>query len=467
MLTTLGDTREETVHGDAATPRRPGGLQLLVAWCREDPSRVGEVFDVLPGSSCVIGRSSGPDTASLVQRRPGRDEPRPPLTETRLSKRHLELRAVGQQWIEITRHGRNSVIVDGQALAADGSCRVTEGSLLKLANTLLLYVSLRETPSGEGDHAFGEPDEHGIVGECEATWTLRRNLAFVAARRGHVLIRGESGTGKELAARALHHGSSRRQGPFVSRNAATVPETLIDAEVFGNVRNYPNPGMSDRPGLVGAADGGTLFLDEVGELPEALQTHLLRVMDRGEYQRLGESRVRVADLRVVGATNRPLTDLRGDLQARFALKVNLPPLRERPAAIPLILRHIARLRAHEDRELGQRIHDERGEPRIACDFVEALMRNALPANVREVEGLFWEAVAATEPGEPLDSPKKAPPAPSEPASPTRHPSDITETELRETLSINGGNREATWRALRLRSRYQLRRLMQRYGLQDV
>ncbi len=464
------DTREETVQDAAGSDARPRGLQLVVAWCREDPSRVGEVIDVEIGRTCVIGRAPGADAATSVRRRPGRDDRRGPLTESRLSKRHLALCGVDRCWIEVRRLGRNSVLVDGRALDEGEACRVGSGSVLRVANTLLLYVTPRERLDGDGHrlHEFGEPDAHGIVGECGATWALRETVGFVARRQGHVLVRGESGTGKELTARALHAASPRRGGPFVSRSAATVPEALIDAEMFGNVRNYPNPGMADRPGLVGAADGGTLFLDEVGELPEALQTHLLRVMDGGEYQRLGESAVRTAALRVVGATNRPLTDLRADLQARFALKITLPPLRERRADIPLILRHLVRERCREDRELARRLLDERGEPRVALDLVEGLLEAPLPTNVRELEGQFWEAVAHTEPGAPLDLPRPAEASEPDPddGPPTRHPADIGREELLTALAAHDGNREATWRALSLRNRYQLRRLMQRHGLLD-
>jgi len=470
MSTPTSDTREETAPELEGADPRASGLQLVVAWCREDPSRVGEVIDVETGHSGVIGRMPGEDGVAPVRRRPGRDEPRGPLTESRLSKRHLRLTGIDRRWIEIQRLGRNSVLVDGHPLPPEASRRVGAGSVIKVANTLLLYVTPREVLHGEGVrlHEFGEPDRNGIVGECGDTWALRDRLAFVAARHGHVLVRGESGTGKELTARALHVASHRRDGPFVSRNAATVPEALIDAEMFGNVRNYPNPGMADRPGLVGAAHGGTLFLDEVGELPEGLQTHLLRVMDHGEYQRLGESDVRTDDLRVIGATNRPRDTLRADLQARFSLQLTLPPLRERRAAIPLILRHLARLRGREDRELARRILDERGEPRITCDLVERLLEAPLPTNVREIEGLLWTAIAHTPAGEALELPPEpaTAPEPDDDAPPLRHPGDISREELQATLEAHDGNREATWRALSLRNRYQLRRLMQRHGLID-
>ena len=134
-----------------------------------------------------------------------------------------------------------------------------------------------------------------------------------------MLVRGESGTGKELCAAAIHGLSARGARPLVARNAATFPAGLVDAELFGNAKNYPNPGTAERDGLIGEADGTTLFLDEIGELPAAPQAHLLRVLDRnGEYQRLGDSRPRCADLRVVAATDRAVSELKHDFAARRA-----------------------------------------------------------------------------------------------------------------------------------------------------
>src|SRR5262249_4513267 len=151
---------------------------------------------------------------------------------------------------------------------------------------------------------FGAPDPHGILGESPAAWALREHLSLAAHSGQHILLLGQSGTGKELAARAIHALSPRRDKPFIARNAATFPEGLVDAELFGTAKGYPNAGSPERPGLIAEADGGTLFLDEIGELPAHLSSHLLRVLDRGgEYQRLGESRVRRSDLRVVAATN--------------------------------------------------------------------------------------------------------------------------------------------------------------------
>jgi transcriptional regulator with GAF, ATPase, and Fis domain len=131
--------------------------------------------------------------------------------------------------------------------------------------------------------SFGAPDPHGVVGESPAIWRLREALAFVARRAEHVLVTGPSGVGKELIARAVHDLSARAKKAFVSRNAATLPSGIIDAELFGNAKNYPNAGMPERAGLVGDAHGGTLFLDEIGELSTELSSHLLRLLDGGEY----------------------------------------------------------------------------------------------------------------------------------------------------------------------------------------
>ena len=171
----------------------------------------------------------------------------------------------------------------------------------------------------------------------------------MAARREHVLVLGESGTGKELVAQAIHALGPRSGRRLVARSAATVPATLIDAELFGNAPSYPNAGMAERPGLVGEADGSTLFLDEIGELPVELQTHLLRLLDGGDYQRLGDARRRTADLRVVGATNRPTGQLKADLAARFPLRVHAPGLHERRDDVMLVARHVLRELVEERR----------------------------------------------------------------------------------------------------------------------
>ena len=343
------------------------------------------------------------------------------------------------------------------------------GSVINVRDRLLLVARAGQplaTPLGPL-HPFAEPDEHGIVGESPGAWGLRLQVSVLGARRRHVLVLGESGTGKELVSRALHRCSERADAAFVSRNAATFPEGLIDAELFGNVRNYPNPGTPDRPGLVGQATGGTLFLDEIGELPQTLQAHLLRLLDGGEYQRLGEAHVRTADLRILAATNRPVEALKHDLAARFPLRLEVPPLRSRLDDVPLILRAMARRFSASDKALARAVLDDAGEPNISCQLVEQLLRDPLRTNVRRVEQAFWDGFRHTPAGQPLRLPRSWQ-AEAEPESTApvrlRRPRDIGYDELHETLEAHGWQIDATWRALGLKDRYQLRRLREKFGL---
>jgi DNA-binding NtrC family response regulator len=185
---------------------------------------------------------------------------------------------------------------------------------------------------------------------------------------------------------------------MVSRNAATIPESIADAELFGNARGYPNPGMPERPGLVGASHGSTLFLDEIGELSQASQARLLRVLDEGEYQRLGESRQRLADIRVIGATNRQPSELKHDLLARLTLTVTVPDLNARREDIPLLIRHLLRRHANRDPRAFERFFPANSiSPQLSREFVETLLHHHYTTNIRELEAQLLSAVVR-EPG---------------------------------------------------------------------
>src|SRR5262249_18718390 len=155
----------------------------------------------------------------------------------------------------------------------------------------------------------------------------------------HVLVIGESGSGKELAVQAIHRLSRRAKRPLVADNIAVMPTSLAAALLFGNRKNFPNSGMEERAGLIGAADDGTLFLDEIGDMPSDVQPMFLRVTERGgEYFRLGdEARPRRSSFRLIGATNRP-QQLRHELKRRFQREVRIPGLAERREDIPLLIR---------------------------------------------------------------------------------------------------------------------------------
>jgi Nif-specific regulatory protein/two-component system response regulator HydG len=211
-----------------------------------------------------------------------------------------------------------------------------------------------------------------------------------------VLIEGETGTGKELVARALYRHSRRANGPFVVLNCAAIPGTLIESELFGYVRGAFTGAQRDRTGLIGAAHRGTLFLDEIGELPADLQPRLLRVLQSGEFLRLGSTQTETADVRFLAATNRHLEReveegrFRSDLYYRLsAVTLKLPPLRQRPHDIHLLAEHL--VRAHASRYGRQ-------PPRLSDEALTLLAAYPFPGNVRELENEIARLVTLTPPG---------------------------------------------------------------------
>jgi DNA-binding NtrC family response regulator len=259
---------------------------------------------------------------------------------------------------------------------------------------------------------------------------------------------------------------------LIARNAATFPDTLIEAELFGSAKGFPNPGMPERLGLIGAAHTGTLFLDEFAELPLAQQTRLLRVMDAGEYQSLGEASLRHADVRVVGATNRPLDDLRTDVAARFAFVVRTPNLGARVEDIPLIVRHLLKQVAREDAELRARFFLPDDEPRLSAGLLMGLLRGNAIGNVRWLRNTLWRALAESS-GDTLRWPKSIsgqflrasslPPPPQAPA-PSERGGEPERERIREALERNQGSVDKTWRELGLSSRFALHRLLKKHGI---
>jgi NtrC-family two-component system response regulator AlgB len=208
-----------------------------------------------------------------------------------------------------------------------------------------------------------------------------------------VLIEGESGTGKELLARLIHRHSGRAGSPFVAVNCGALPETLLESELFGHVKGSFTGAVRDREGRFEVANGGTLFLDEVGEIPQSIQVKLLRVLQSREFERVGESTPRKVDVRVVAATNRDLEAavssgaFREDLFYRLnAVRLKLPPLRERPEDIPLLVQHI----------LGR--HENAGE--VTTEALRALTSYPWRGNVRELENIIERALLLSR-GEPI------------------------------------------------------------------
>ncbi|MEZ5316688.1 MAG: sigma-54 dependent transcriptional regulator [Vicinamibacterales bacterium] len=235
----------------------------------------------------------------------------------------------------------------------------------------------------------------GIVGRTPVMVKLFELLRTVASTSSTVLITGETGTGKELAARAIHDSSPRRNQRFVAINCSAIPETLLEAELFGHVRGAFTGAVANRQGRLEQANRGTLFLDEVGTMSAALQAKLLRVLQAREFERVGDSQTVKVDVRVIAATNSDLKKMvedgsfREDLYYRLnVIPVRIPPLRERRADIPTLAQHFVERFAAE-------AQPPRGRITIAQDAQQALMAYAWPGNVRQLENVIERAVALT------------------------------------------------------------------------
>jgi two-component system nitrogen regulation response regulator GlnG/two-component system response regulator HydG len=228
--------------------------------------------------------------------------------------------------------------------------------------------------------------------------------------------------------------------------------------------------MPERPGVIGEADGGTLFLDEIGELPTELQSHLLRVLDAGgDYQRLGDAKRRRADVRVVAATNRGVEELKHDLAARLALRIELPGLASLREDIPLLARHLLRRHARRDPPVGARFFagwdGKSGEPRLAPTLARALVTHGYSTHVRELEALLLASLVESRGGtfELTDSVRGAFVSGTPQQARGRA---FTAEEIRAALEKHGGIRERVWRELGMPNRHVLQRLMKKFGLGD-
>jgi two-component system, NtrC family, nitrogen regulation response regulator NtrX len=235
-----------------------------------------------------------------------------------------------------------------------------------------------------------------LVGRSAAVQKLLGEIELAGPTPARVLIQGEHGTGKELVARALHGSGPRRAMPFVAVNCSAIPEELVESELFGHERGAFTGATQARRGRFEEAHGGTLFLDEVGDLSPRAQTKLLRVLQESELTRVGGNRAIRVDVRVIAATNRDLAErtrsdqFREDLYFRLAvIPITVPPLRERPEDIPLLVEHFA---AELARETGGRAR------KFAPSAVELLQRHPFPGNVRELRNLVERLLIMTPSG---------------------------------------------------------------------
>lgn len=233
-----------------------------------------------------------------------------------------------------------------------------------------------------------------MLGQSQTIQLVRARLQRYASCDVQVLIEGETGTGKELAARGIHYASARRDHPFVPVNCGAIPDSLIENELFGHDRGAFTDAKGAQPGLVDYARGGTLFLDEVDTLSTKGQITLLRFLQDNEYRPVGGGAVRMADTRIIAATNVSLETrvaagcFRRDLQYRLnALYVRLPPLRERDGDVALLAEHFIR-------DVAARLH---GPPKCwGEDALQALVAYAWPGNVRELDNVALRAYMGAE-----------------------------------------------------------------------
>ncbi len=290
-------------------------------------------------------------------------------------------------------------------------------------------------------------DNEGIIGNCDAVKSLCTVVKRIAPMPSTVLIEGESGTGKDLAARAIHQ-FSRRCGSFVPMNCGAMNAELLESELFGHAKGAFTGAIKAREGLFSYADGGTLFLDEIGEMPLAMQTRLLRVLEERSVRPVGGNREIPVDVRIVTATNRNLREevdkgnFREDLFYRLnVLSIQIPSLRERLEDIPDLVKHFA---THLSQELGI------DAPEIGEDELARLRRYDWPGNIRELRNVIERSLL-------LDCPPSQCLASVDMAASGKAPPDMDDDDLSlqaverrhilHVLDMHGGNKSAAARIL--------------------
>lgn len=303
------------------------------------------------------------------------------LSDDRVSARHVAIERSEEAFLVRDLDSTNGTFFEGSRVVL---AMLRVGSALKLGRTVLRIVPnarpLEIVPSKS--RRFGD-----LVGESLAMREVFAVLELAAASDVTLLLEGETGTGKELAARALHHASARRRGPFVAVDCGALPEQLLDSELFGHAKGAFTGAIGDRAGLFVGANGGTLFLDELDGAPTATQARLLRVLEERAVRPVGGDVTRAVDVRVVAACHGPLQRrvsdgrFRADLYYRLAvLTLVLPPLRARREDLPMLVAELLRRRGMD------------GGP-ISGPGFDALVSHSWPGNVRELRNVIDRAIA--------------------------------------------------------------------------
>jgi MoxR-like ATPase len=354
----------EEHHPPSAASAAQGHPFLLAAF--PEPAAIP-----LPAAGEVVGREWLADAG---------------IVDTKISGRHARfVRAAGHVQVEDV-GSRNGVWIDGIQIAPSKRVGVEDGAILRLGRTLFVY---REAFAGEP----GPARDLGLLVGPFGLAELRARLAGLKQRpEPNVLLQGETGAGKELVAEAVIEAIGRGRKPHTFVNVTGVPAEVFEGQLFGWRRGAYSGAVADNPGILRAHQGGAVVLDEVGELSIGLQAKILRLVAKGEIQPLGERHPVKVDVALIGATNRPLDAMveaelfRRDLLARFPVRIEVPPLRERPEDLFAILRA---LWARRGASLDPKVAD--------VEAVERLMLEKWPANVRDLERL----AASVDPAAPL------------------------------------------------------------------
>lgn len=293
--------------------------------------------------------------------------------------------------ILMTGYGTANTAIEAMRLGAyEYVVKPFDPAALRNIITKALEISrLMRVPARVSD-ASEDEDADLLVGSCPAMQDTYKAIGRVAPQDVTVLILGESGTGKELVARALYHHSQRAKGPFLAINCAAIPETLLESELFGHEKGAFTGADRKRIGKFEQCNGGTLFLDEIGDMTPLMQTKVLRVLQDGQFERVGGDQTIKTDVRLIAATNRNLEEMvaanqfRSDLYYRLNVyTIQLPPLRERLEDLPLLTAHFLK---RFSRELRKDVKN------IAAETLELLRTYAWPGNVRELQSVVKQAL---------------------------------------------------------------------------
>ncbi|MEN2985290.1 MAG: sigma-54 dependent transcriptional regulator, partial [Thermodesulfovibrionaceae bacterium] len=371
----------------------------------------------------------------------------------------LKLNEVSIPTVMLTAYGTIEKAVEAMKLGA-------YHYLIKPVDTQLLLNILKEAiekSKGIKKIQTSETPFPEIISKSKAMQEVFYIMQMVSESNANVLITGESGTGKELVARAIHRKSLRSSKPFVVVDCTTIPENLLESELFGHEKGAFTGATDRKIGLIELAHEGTLFLDEIGELPMSLQKKLLRFLQEREIQRIGSTQRIKIDVRVISATNKDLEtavkegNFREDLYWRLnVIRINLPPLRERREDIPLLVNHFLYKFSKEN---------NKPIPQIESDVMELLINYDWPGNVRELANVIERAVVLSPSG--LISikylPKKLQEKWATPKEDSLNLLEIEKSVILKALNSTGWNQTKAAEILGI-SRKQLRTKMKHHGL---